>query len=339
MNRFFLCFILLALSFTAPQEDSLKRANDSFDRGEYLNSIRFYMAYELSAGAHLMNGKIELAQECYELSLLSNSFLSAQEYEKAKNLFLQILEINPKDPHAQIGYEACVHESNLIFEQIFRSMVPVVGGSFLMGSIDSIARSNEMPVHLVTVNSFRIANCPVTQRAWREVMGSCPSRLHSNLLPVEMVSWDDVVQFIQKLNDITGLEYRLPTEAEWEFAARGGNNSQNYTYSGSNQMEEAGWCNQNSYTIPHWVGEKRANELGLYDMSGNVWEWCVDWYSDYTEEDQIDPCGPESGTRRIVRGGSWYDIEHLCRVSYRRSFDPDTRSEYIGFRLCLSGLS
>ena len=150
---------------------------------------------------------------------------------------------------------------------------------------------------------------------------------------MEEVSWDDCQEFIRKLNSLTGQSFRLPTEAEWEFAARGGNKSRGYA--GSNTIDNVAWYWENSNSQTHNVANKTANELGLYDMSGNVWEWCQDWYGSYTSSSQTNPTGPLSGSRRVRRGGSWFDSAGRCRVSYRSYFTPADGSGDLGLRLAL----
>jgi sulfatase modifying factor 1 len=224
-------------------------------------------------------------------------------------------------------------------------MVFVKGGSFQMGSTEG--DSDEKPVHTVTVSDFYIGRYEVTQAQWRSVMGSDPPELNNSgcdQCPVERVSWDDIQEFLQKLNAETGQNYRLPTEAEWEYAARGGNKSQGYVYSGSNDVAEVAWYSSNaregntdgSEKTTRPVGGKKPNELGLYDMSGNVWEWCSDWYGDYSSSAQQNPRGPGSGTYRVYRGGSWLSNPRNCRAANRLRFTPTIRSNYIGFRLARS---
>ena len=164
-------------------------------------------------------------------------------------------------------------------------------------------------------------------------MGSNPSKFKGDNLPVEQVSWNDIQEFITKLNTMTGKTFRLPTEAEWEYAARGGNKSKGYKYSGSNTLDNVAWYTNNSSSKTHPVGQKQPNELGLYDMSGNVWEWCQDWYGSYSSSSQTNPTGPSSGSYRVLRGGSWYHFARICRVSYRLNSDPDDRYNLNGFRL------
>ena len=216
------------------------------------------------------------------------------------------------------------------------AMVYVSGGTFTMGATSeqgSDAGSDEKPAHSVTLSGYYIGKYEVTQELWEAVMGSNPSYFKGDNLPVEQVSWDDVQEFLRKLNAMTGKRYRLPTEAEWEFAARGGNSSRGYKYSGSNSLGSVAWYYDNSGT--HAVGTKSPNELGIYDMSGNVWEWCQDWYGSYSSSSQRNPKGPNSGSSRVSRGGGWYDNAWCCRVSLRRNDTPDFRLGTLGFRLAL----
>ena len=222
---------------------------------------------------------------------------------------------------------------------ISKNMVIVEGGSFSMGS-DS-GESDEKPVHRVTVSSFIIGKYEVTQKEWKEVMGNNPSQFMGDDLPVERVTWYDVVDYCNKRSLKEGLTpcysgsgnsivcnwnangYRLPTEAEWEYAARGGKQSKGYTYSGSNDIGSVAWYNGNSSNATHAVGTKAANELGLYDMSGNVWEWCWDWYASYPSGLQNNPAGASYGSSRVLRGGGWNGNDCSCRVSNRDGSGPD----------------
>ncbi len=217
-------------------------------------------------------------------------------------------------------------------------MVFVEGGTFQMGSNISDVNSargdsDEKPVHTVTVSSFYMDKTEVTQAEYRKVMGKNPSWFSGcDDCPLENVSWYDANEYAKKVGK------RLPTEAEWEYAARGGNKSKGYTYSGSNGIDAVGWYGRNSNSKTHPVTQKQPNELGLYDMSGNVWEWCSDWYSDsyYRSSPKNDPQGPNSGSRRVLRGGSWANFDYDCRVAFRYGSYPDNRYYYGGFRLVLS---
>lgn len=215
------------------------------------------------------------------------------------------------------------------------TMKLVEGGTFQMGSNDSDAESDEKPVHDVTLSSYYIGETEVTQALWKSVMGSNPSNFNGDDLPVERVSWNDCQEFIRKLNQKTGKNFRLPTEAEWEFAARGGKKSRGYKYAGSNNIGSVAWYTDNSSSKTHPVKGKAPNELGLYDMSGNVREWCHDWKGDYGSSSQTNPQGPSSGSARVMRGGSWSYRAGYCRVSDRLIGVPDIPHNYIGFRLCL----
>lgn len=206
-------------------------------------------------------------------------------------------------------------------------MIPVEGGTFLMG------RSDEKPVHSVTLSSYYIGQTEVTQALWKAVMGSNPSHFKGDNLPVENVSWNDCQTFITKLNQLTGERFRLPIEAEWEYAAKGGNKSKGYTYSGSNEVDDVARCSGNSSSKTHPVGTKKANELGIYDMSGNVWEWCQDWYGPYSDRAQTNPTGPSAGLFRVNCGGSWYDNASFCRTAYRYLNAPADTLNYLGLRL------
>lgn len=216
------------------------------------------------------------------------------------------------------------------------TMVEVGGGTFTMGATSeqgSDAWDEEKPAHEVTLSDYYIGQTEVTQALWEAVMGSNPSDSKGGNLPVERVSWDDCQVFIQKLNQLTGKQFRLPTEAEWEYAARGGRKSRGYKYAGGNNIDSVAWCDGNSGNETHPVATKQANELGIYDMSGNVLEWCSDWCGDYTSSSQSDPQGSSSGSFRVIRGGCYYNFARNCRVSYRISNTLDYRCGYLGLRL------
>ena len=218
-------------------------------------------------------------------------------------------------------------------------MVRVEAGTFTMGATPEMENPFdwEKPTHQVTLtNDYYIGKYEVTQALWQAVMGYNPSSFKGGNLPVEQVSWDDCQEFISKLNSITGKTFRLPTEAEWEYAARGGKKSRGYQYSGSNNISDVAWYDNNSGSKPHTVGTKQPNELGIYDMSGNVWEWCQDRYGKYSSSSQIDPTRDNSGSGRMRRGGSWSFLARFCRSSYRGHNAPNYRDYILGFRLVLS---
>ncbi|MBQ0057644.1 MAG: SUMF1/EgtB/PvdO family nonheme iron enzyme [Bacteroidales bacterium] len=217
------------------------------------------------------------------------------------------------------------------------SMVAVSGGTFQMGATrEQLAPWNdEKPVHSVTLSNYYIGESEVTQALWIAVMGQNPSKIKGDNLPVEKVSWKDCQVFIQKLNQLTGKNFRLPTEAEWEYAARGGKESKGYQHSGSNELDKVAWYNGNCNERTHAVKTLQPNELGVYDMNGNVWEWCQDVYADYVVNSQTNPTGPTSGSERVLRGGSWDVDGRRCRITNRTSESVKEREEDYGFRLAL----
>lgn len=226
------------------------------------------------------------------------------------------------------------------------TMVAVEGGTFTMGATSeqgSDAFEPEKPAHSVTLSSYCIGQTEVTQELWQAVMGSNPSYFKGARRPVEKVSWDDCQTFISKLNSLTGENFKLPTEAQWEYAARGGRKILDYKFSGSNDIGSVAWYTVNSYDKgsnspdygTHNVATKQANELGIYDMSGNVNEWCSDLLGNYSSSSQTNPTGPHSGSFRVFRGGSWNYNTRKCRVSYRGNASRGTRNSDLGLRLAL----
>ena len=216
-------------------------------------------------------------------------------------------------------------------------MVRVEAGTFTMGATPEMENpwDDEKPAHQVTLtNDYYIGKYEVTQALWQAVMGNNPSHFKGGNLPVEMVSWDECQEFISKLNSITDKTFRLPTEAEWEYAARGGKKSGGYQYSGSNNLSDVAWYDV--YGGTHAVGTKQANELGIYDMAGNVGEWCQDWKGSYSSSSQVNPTGATSGSYRVIRGGSWVYNARKCRSSCRGYDSPVIRINFLGLRLVLS---
>jgi formylglycine-generating enzyme required for sulfatase activity len=229
--------------------------------------------------------------------------------------------------------------------------IPVLGielayvapGSFQMGSNDG--DEDEQPVHRVGINQgYWIGKHEVTQQQYQSIMDSNPSSFMGDNNPVVNVSWNDSAAFCKKLTDQErrasrlpqGYEYRLPTEAEWEYAARGGSRGRDTKYSGSDKVDQVAWYDENSGSKTHPVGQKQANELGLYDMSGNVWEWCLDRKGDYSSGPQADPVGPGTGPGRVDRGGSWLGGASYCRVANRHSIAPTNTGIGLGFRVVLA---
>ena len=249
---------------------------------------------------------------------------------------------NEKSEKSEITTLETFETQTITVNGVYFTMIAVEGGTFQMGATSEQggdAYDNEYPVHSVTLSDYYVGETEVTQELWQAVMGSNPSNfIGYPQRPVEMVSWNDCQEFITQLNQLTGKNFRLPTEAEWEYAARGGNNSQGYKYSGSNTIGNVAWYYGNSNFQTHNVKTKSPNELGIYDMSGNVLEWCQDWFDSnyYSNSPQTNPTGPSSGSARVYRGGSCNDYSAKgCRVSDRSSGDPGNRYYYLGLRLCL----
>ncbi|WP_339133307.1 MAG: formylglycine-generating enzyme family protein [Candidatus Electrothrix sp. GW3-4] len=220
----------------------------------------------------------------------------------------------------------------------------VQGGKFMMGD-DKSEYGDEKPAHPVRLSDFYLGKFPVTQEVWQAVMNNNPSSFKGEHRPVETVSWEDAQEFLARLNQQTGRVFRLPTEAEWEYAAQGGRHSEGYIYAGSDRLKQVGWYEKNSGDETHEVGLLYDNELGLYDMSGNVWEWCQDWFSkEYYvachQQGTVDnPQGPDTGSYRVLRGGGWIYYPVGCRSIYRSSNPPVYRHHHIGFRLALPSQS
>jgi formylglycine-generating enzyme required for sulfatase activity len=218
-------------------------------------------------------------------------------------------------------------------------MVLVKGGCFQMGDTFGDGSNDEKPVHEVCVNDFYIGKYLVTQEQWQAVMGNNPSEFKGERRPVGEVSWDDAQQFIVKLNAQAGRNYRLPTEAEWEYAARSGGKREKWAgTSDENSLRKYAWYKENSGEKTHVVGTKKPNGLGIYDMSGNLWEWCQDWYGAvyYEESPKDNPQGPKTGTSRVLRGGSWCLDTWNMRAAKRYGDGPSYRNSGNCFRLAAS---
>lgn len=247
-----------------------------------------------------------------------------------------------KDPLTKIhtGQQRDMSEGQrkTIIQNLINNMVYVEGGSFMMGATQEqgggVLDYTSQPVHYVTLSSFYIGKYEIRQEEWVAVMGYNPSKFKGLKFPVDRVSMNDCLFFISKINKLTGKKFRLPTEAEWEYAARGGNRSKGYRYAGSNNVNDVAWYEKNS-NQPHEVGQLAPNELGLYDMSGNVAEWCGDWYGTYDSTSQTNPTGPKSGNGYVLRGSSWFTFEDEAQVSARRCESQNSRCSYNGFRIVM----
>lgn len=230
-----------------------------------------------------------------------------------------------------------VDTRQIMIDKLDQSMILVEGGTFQMGATPdqgADCSKDELPVHSVQISDFYMLKTEVTQELWFTLMENNPSfNQRSNQFPVENVTHEEVDAFIKRLNFLSCKNYRLPTEAEWEYAARGGMKSRHFIYSGSSDANLVSWNNYNANGKSHIVGTKQTNEIGFNDLSGNVWEYCSDWYAPYSAELQVNPKGPSIGTEYIVRGGSWAGSSWLCRNSLRFHFATDFKSPYVGFRL------
>jgi formylglycine-generating enzyme required for sulfatase activity len=254
-------------------------------------------------------------------------------------------DIPPQVEDGEVSERVVPMESQAeLLKKLDGNMVFVPGGTFTMGCTKEQGGDCfewEKPLHQVTVSDYYIGKYEVTQKEWREVMGSDPPELYfkgCDNCPVDRVSWADIQEFLTKLNAKTGKVYRLPTEAEWDYAARGGSSSLGYKYSGSSSLSEVAWYDGNSGSKTHPVGQKKANELGLYDMSGNVWEWCADdWHDNYRGAPTNGRAWIDSprASYRVYRGGDWGNVARLCRVSNRGNDTPSSRYPSLGFRLAL----
>ena len=289
--------------------------------------------------------RVEIRKEGYE-TMTKTVTINENEQASVTGTLTAVVAATPNSPSTS--------KETFTVNGVSFTMVCVDGGTFTMGATEeqgSDAYDDEKPAHQVTLSSYMIGETEVTQALWQAVMGNNPSGFTGDSSrPVEGVSWNDCQTFIRKLNSMTGKTFRLPTEAEWEYAARGGNKSRHYKYSGSNNIDDVAWYWENSgdnllrgewnkekvfsnNCKTHRVKTKSPNELGLYDMSGNVWEWCSDWKGNYSSSSQTNPKGPVSGSLRILRGGSWYHYANYCRVSRRGCVNPSDRYDGTGLRL------
>ena len=246
-------------------------------------------------------------------------------------------EQNPAESPTKENVIGCNTEITIEVQGVAIPMKLISRGTFTMGgSLEGIDyKDNELPAHSMEVESFYMSVYEVTQQLWTAVMGTNPSEFIGEQNPVENVSWYDCVEFTTKLSSLTGRLFRLPTEAEWEYAAKGGSNQENFEFAGSNHLWEVAWCVSNSEKRTHPVGHKECNGCGLYDMSGNVYEWCSSWYAPYVIESMYNPLGPDNGEDKVFRGGSWKYSDTYCRITYRPHTNPNGRYNNLGLRLVL----
>ena len=224
-----------------------------------------------------------------------------------------------------------------IADTIIKNMVFIEGGSFEMGNPNG--GEDEKPLHIVNVANFYMCKYEIRAKEWKQIMGNNPCYfVGCEDCPVESVSWNEIQNFINKLNELSEKKFRLPTEAEWEYAAKAGKHTTYNDFSGNKEIGAVGWFRDNSDTCPHKIGLKLPNANGIYDMTGNVWEWCSDWYQAdyYSVSTRENPQGPETGEKKVLRGGSWNNFVKHCKVTYRDTFEPDLKTYDYGFRVCYS---
>ncbi len=284
----------------------------------------------------------------YELTLLNKLPVDEALLNRIERLE-SVYKGTRSDSQGQDNYLVNTHGKNNVVQEGFHNktimvngcaidLIAITGGTFDMGCAsyqNGDCDKDEKPVHEVYLNNFYIGKYEVTQDLWISVMGANPSYNVGSGYPVENVSWDDCQNFILSLNRLTGLHFRLPTEAEWEYAAKGGNKSKGWIYSGSNKIDDVAWYSNNNNGGTNMVGRKKPNELDIYDMSGNVWEWCQDWKENYSKNAVKNPQGPMKGVCRVIRGGGWNNISKNCRVSDRNAKIPTSRRDDYGLRLVL----
>ena len=325
-----------------------KGSKDAFAAATYWKDFKNIIEWEKGSGDVNMDGSVSINDVT---ALIDYLLGSGDAFNPACADFWCDGTINMKDVTALIDYLLTGERPNREFtvNGVSFKMINVPGGTYTMGGTaeqGTDAETQEFPTHQATVNGFSIGETEVTQELWQAVMGSNPSRFTGDpQRPVERMTWDECLAFIAELNSQTGMTFRLPTEAEWEYAARGGNMSKGYKYAGSNSVDDVAWYDANAYDVgssspdygTHPVKSKAPNELGLYGMSGNVWEICLDWYNKdyYNDSPSVNPAGPETGTQRVIRGGSWYGYASSCRVSRRIGTPPSNKYDYRGLRLAL----
>lgn len=331
--------------------DYYAEGKSQFNAGHYTQAMEYFQAAiaefpdRENAYLKLSETYVAMGRQKDAVAILYKLISLQPDNAAAQQKVAQLQNLQPVEPQIICPEKAMIATENtgggnqgFAVNGVSFEMVYVEGGTFTMGATTeqgSDAWDSEKPAHSVTLSSYYIGQTEVTQALWRVVMGGNPSNWKGSDLPVENVSWNACREFICKLNQITGKTFRLPTEAEWEYAARGGSKSRGYKYSGSNTIDAVAWYYRNSGNKTHIVGTKAPNELGLYDMNGNVLEWCQDWYGEYSSSARTNPGGPMRGDYRVNRGGSWGRGERGCRVSYRSHGEPDYCHSALGLRLAL----
>jgi formylglycine-generating enzyme len=308
MSRFLSLFLISCLAYISPLSAQKGCCDDNFSKG-----IDAFRAKNYNEALRLFSQGKSCNKKCiHDFNALIKRV--KEEQKAASTSKVSQIPTPPSTPSVSTAF-------------IEPQMVKVAGGTFRMGS----DKYDEQPIHPVSVSDFYIGKYEVTQVEWRSIMGEVPKELtefKGDSMPVHSISWNDIQEFLQKISIKTGKKYRLPTEAEWEFAARGGNDSKGYTFSGSNDLKSVAETYKMSI-----VGYKTANELGIYDMSGNVWEWCQDWYKGYPSSIGVTD---RTGSDRVCRGDGWNGNENRCRSTNRYSAAPTRRGNNLGFRLALS---
>lgn len=327
-----------------------------FSKVGIVERSNYYDDYTVMITSEFFSTLTKMSERVYEVKMKSNvDAIPAACKELIEGLLRESLTAEPTgNPQASQSPQPSVQSQTQQYYVedagcgLNMRMIYVEGGTFQMGATPeqgSDAASDEKPVHSVTLEGYYIAECEVTQEQWQKIMGTTiyQQRDKANTewsiegngpnYPMYYVSWHEAQKFCGILSEITGKTYMLPTEAQWEYAARGGNKSKGYKYSGSNYVETVAWYSSNGGSTNHPVKGKKANELGLYDMSGNVYEWCYDWYDSYSASSQSNPTGASSGQYRVLRGGSWGGSASYCRISNRHYSTPTFRFNDNGFRV------
>ena len=326
----------------------INSAKDDIEAEKWGDAIKSFekmmnLGINLPGEFHFLYGKVLLKTGNYDdsLSSLSNYLtLVGREGKYFEDTITLIVEAKNRLDEEKLRMTKSQRQLTKAARETEEGMVFVKGGCFDMGDIFDTGDSDEKPVHTVCVGDFYLGKTEVTQKQWVEITGQNPSRFQCEDCPVERVSWNDVQEFIKKLNEKSGLNYRLPTEAEWEYAARSGGRKEQWV--GTNSGEEIGeyaWYGHNSDGSTHAVAGKLPNGIGIYDMMGNVWEWCSDWYDKhyYETHPSKDPQGHSEGTNRVLRGGGCRSKDNGLRTTDRNSFDPGSKKfSDIGFRLARS---